>query len=119
MILRCELPSLNKYIAADKYNRYKGGELKRNATQDVMWEVKDQMPKGWVKLSSIAHFTFIWHCKNRKEDPDNIAFCKKYIMDGFQESGLISQDGWKNVLGFEDQFEIDSKDPRIEIIIKY
>lgn len=117
--LRSDLPSLNNYIKQDRTNRFVGAKMKREATDSVFWETKEQIPKNWVTLISQAHFHFIWHCPNMKEDPDNIAFKKKYILDGFQLAGLISNDGWKNVLGFEDEFDVDNKDPRVEIIIKY
>ena len=36
-----------------------------------------------------------------------------------QEAGLIVNDGWKEIDGFEDEFEVDKENARVEIEIKY
>ena len=62
--------------------------------------------------------TFRWFCKNRKKDSDNIVVGKKFILDGLVEAGVLKNDGWKQVAGFKDEFEVDRDNPRIEIIIE-
>ena len=63
------------------------------------------------------YITFRWLCKNKKKDKDNIAFAKKFILDGLVEAGVIKNDGWDDIEGFQDEFEIDAKNPRIEVEI--
>ena len=41
----------------------------------------------------------------------------KYILDAMIETGLIKNDGWKNVEGFKDRFEIDKDKPRVEVLV--
>lgn len=48
----------------------------------------------------------IWRETNRKRDPDNVASAKKHIMDGLVLAGVLGNDGWKNIAGFSDDFEI-------------
>jgi len=52
------------------------------------------------------------------QDPDNIAFAKKFILDGFQKGGLIAGDGWKQVTSFSDSFSVDPGTPRVEVTIE-
>lgn len=46
-----------------------------------------------------------------------MAFAKKAILDGMQKAGIIQNDGWNEIRGFIDDFEIDKDYPRIEIEI--
>ena len=61
---------------------------------------------------------FSWYCKNQRVDPDNIAFGKKFVLDGFIKAGILSNDGWNDIKGFEDKFFIDKENPRVEIKIR-
>lgn len=55
--------------------------------------------------------------KNAKADPDNIAFNKKFILDGLKDAGIIRNDGFKEIRLLKDVFFIDNKSPRIEVFI--
>ena len=53
---------------------------------------------------------------NRRTDPDNIAFQKKFILDGFVAAGLLSNDGWGEIAGWTEKFHIVKKEfQRVEI----
>ena len=57
--------------------------------------------------------------KNRKRDLDNIsAFAHKVIQDGLVQCGLLANDGWKNIVGYSDDFYVDKDNPRIEVTIR-
>jgi hypothetical protein len=115
-----ELPDLNSYIKALNRNRFVGAEIKKQATDIVYWETRKQVKKGvQFEVGKQLYFIFNWYCKNKKKDPDNVCAGKKWIFDGLQLAKVIPQDTWNVVSGFEDHFFIDSKNPRIEIIIKY
>lgn len=115
MIIKGELPDLNTYTSSLANNRHIGGKVKREATHQIAWETKKF---GTRKLPPPYHITFNWYCKNKKKDPDNVIFAKKFILDGLQISGVIPQDTWNTIQGFTDNLFIDKEDPRIEIIIK-
>lgn len=120
LTIRCVIPSLNEYINMDRSNRFNGARMKRNATQDVMWEIKAQLPKSFETIVSVAYIAFEWHCINRKKDPDNISgMGRKVILDSLQEAGVLKQDNWNAILGFEDSFDLDNKDPRCVVRINY
>ena len=44
---------------------------------------------------------------NLMKDPDNVAFAKKFILDGLQKSGSITGDGMREIAGFTDSFHLD------------
>lgn len=115
IIIQGELPDANTYIQAIARNRFVGGTMKREATEQVAWITKKYATR---KLPSPYHITFNWYCKNKKKDPDNIIFAKKFILDGLQSSGVIPQDTWNTIAGFTDNLFLDKNDPRIEVIIK-
>ncbi len=76
----------------------------------------------WCKANRVEKITkpvkikFTWFTFNEKEDCDNIAFAKKFILDGMVMAGVLQGDGRKWVRGLEDHFNI-SKKPRVEIEI--
>src|SRR5258708_1814548 len=115
IVLEGELPDLNQYIKSVANNRYGGGKVKREATESIAWKVKKYRNH---KLKTPFFIEFHWYCKNKKKDKDNIAFAKKFILDGLQMGEIIPQDTWNVIDGFSDHFYIDNKKPRIVIIIK-
>jgi hypothetical protein len=66
------------------------------------------------KLKPVKHYpvyvNITWKEPNRKRDPDNIAGGKKFIMDALQAEGIIRNDGWKEIAGYNDYFRVDPDD---------
>ena len=79
-----------------------------------MQEFRIQQWEGEIPAPKSV-FKFTWYRKNRRTDPDNIAFAKKFLLDAMEEVGIIDNDGWKNVAGFIDDFFVDKSNPRVEI----
>lgn len=53
-----------------------------------------------------------------RRDLDNISsFGRKVIQDALVNAAVLKGDGWKHVVGFSDRFEVDKKNPRIEVKI--
>lgn len=108
------LPDLNRYIKALNSNRFAGNTMKQKASGDVATVSKKH--RNHVLLPPFF-IHFHWVCKDKKIDKDNIAFAKKFILDGLQTSEVLPQDNWKGVEGFKDTFDVDKTNPRIEITI--
>lgn len=106
------LPTLNEYINAERTNRYKAAEMKRTAEKLLMWHIKMQ---GIVKMTKPVRIEYKWIMPDRKKDKDNIAFAKKFIQDALVKMKVLANDGWNNIDGFTDAFEIGEK---AEVIIK-
>jgi Holliday junction resolvase RusA-like endonuclease len=56
---------------------------------------------------------FTWVERNRRRDIDNVAFAKKFVLDGLVAAGVIGNDTPQYVAGFEDRFLYDGRNPRI------
>lgn len=114
LIIQGSLPSLNEYTRANRGNKYAGNKIKQDATDLVCLYAKSQITGKYERIS----LSITYYCKNKKKDQDNIAFAKKFILDGLVKAGVIPNDGWKNVEGWEETFEVDKNEPRICVVIK-
>ena len=107
-----EWTTLNQYTLANRNNLGYGSAIKKAETNRAALELKMQWDGVPIPKSI---FKFTWYRKNRRTDHDNFCFSRKFILDGMEEVGIISNDGWKNVAGFVDDWYIDKDNPRIEI----
>lgn len=116
LIIPGVLPGLNEYISAERRNKYQAASMKKQAEHIISIMIKSQL-KG-IKFSGPIIMNYKWIEPNRKRDKDNIAFAKKFIQDSLVHSGVIENDGWKNIEYFTDSFDVDAKNPRVEVIIE-
>ncbi|MFP4662686.1 MAG: RusA family crossover junction endodeoxyribonuclease [Halanaerobiales bacterium] len=107
-----EMPGLNKITKAAKDHYHAYNNMKRENTELVML-IANKLPKmKSVKLN------ITWYCKNKRRDPDNIAAAKKFILDGLVEAGVLKNDGWSEVKGWEESWEVDKDNPRVEVTLE-
>ena len=112
LIIPGELTDLNTYIQKERGNRFAAAAIKEEETRRVYWECKSQKLK---LIDSPVFIACTWFCKNKKKDLDNIAFGKKFLLDGLVKAGVLSDDGWDEIRGFQDAFMVDKDNPRIEV----
>jgi Holliday junction resolvase RusA-like endonuclease len=115
LIIPGVLPGLNEYINAERRNKYQAAAMKKQAEHLIISLCRTQL-KG-VYLSKPVRIWYGWIEPNRKRDKDNIAFAKKFIQDGLVKAGVLKNDGWNEIEGFEDDFDVDAKNPRIIVKI--
>lgn len=108
------LPDLNAEINAAKKHWAAYRDKKAEWTWSVCMQVKQQKPP---KAPTPARISFQWFVPNKRKDPDNIAFAKKYILDGLVSAGVLENDSHKQIHGFSDSFCVDKENPRVEINI--
>jgi len=111
--------TLNKYIEAERKNRFIAAKLKKTATayaRNVFLQaITDNVSFSWpTKLK------FDWHLPDRRIDPDNWTFTQKFIFDGMQKAQIgkrvfLDNDNVKNIKGFDHDFYVDKVNPRLEI----
>lgn len=109
------LDGFNKYTGACRANPYKGAKLKKDNQRICKYNVPLWLRKRKIKFPVIVEIT--WYEKDRRRDPDNIASAKKYILDSLVELGVFPNDGQKQIIGLVDWFEVDKRNPRIEVTI--
>lgn len=109
-----ELTDLNTFIRKSA-NKFARNKIKQDETDRVYWECKKQKIETVDKYP--VFILFKWYSKNKKMDIDNVSFGKKFILDGLVKAQIIKGDGRKFVSGFSDEFFIDQKNPRVEVLI--
>jgi len=111
-----ELTALNEYIGFERTPRI-GSTLAAN----VKKRETERVRVGALELPEVKTYPvkiiMTWYCKDRKHDPDNVAFAKKFILDGLVRAGVLKQDGWNQISGFVDNFELDPENPGVEVSI--
>ena len=111
------LDGLNEYTKANRSNRYAGANMKKKNEGKVISAIRAAGLEG-KRIKPPVRITIDWYEPNRRRDLDNIAFAKKFILDGIVKAGLLDNDNWEFVEGFIDYFYIDKANPRIEIVIE-
>ncbi len=112
IIIHGRMPTLNEYIKAERGNRYAGAKLKKEATELVRVQTL-RAPKVTHKVD----VAFEWHT-TRRADHDNIAFQKKFTLDGLVLSGVLEDDSPRYVGRFSDKIVKDKEDYVIVTLTK-
>lgn len=117
IIIDGPLPTLNEYTNDNRTHFHKGAKVKKNATRICQTYIQQAINSGLVLPKLPMDIKFTWYVKNRRKDKDNIAFAKKFILDGMVASKLIENDGWAQIGEFRDAFIVaDSERVEIELI---
>ena len=116
-IIQGRLWGLNEYTNACKsrYGKHTASSYKRETEQLIGWYIKKYI--GDWHTDKQIRLQYKWVEPNTKRDLDNVAFAKKFVQDALVKQGVINNDGWKNILGFSDDFAVDKGNPRIEVEI--
>lgn len=111
------LPSLNEYIRECRKNAYAGNQMKQVEQRSCEVFIRHTMKGKRIHKPVVIHYK--WVEKDMKRDLDNISSMgRKIIQDALVSTGVIPDDGWKQIVGFTDEFYVDKRDPRIEVIIE-
>lgn len=118
-IIDGRLGSLNEYILKCRTGK-NGivGNMYKHKQQEIVIE--------YIKRSDLERvneyplqITFFFYEKNQKRDLDNVSsWAHKCILDALVKTGIIENDGWKQIRSIKDNFEIDKENPRIEVVIE-
>lgn len=112
-----KLDNLNDYITACRTNQYKGAKLKHHNEHKVVYAIYEQL--GRLRINNPVYMTYRWYEPDRRRDLDNISsFGRKVIQDALVETHVLKNDGWKEIIGFKDEFYVDRNNPRIEVEIE-
>ena len=104
IFLEGKFTTLNQYIRAERGHLYKAAEIKKTETARVKYSCIGILPVENYPVS----IQFIWSRHNHRTDPDNIAFAKKFILDGLVEAGVLAGDSFKQISGFSDTFTLEA-----------
>ena len=114
------LPGLNEIIAWSKQGHFAGGKHhskmgknKKLIEQSIAWQIKASKLRPMIQ----AKLIFTWVEKDKRRDKDNIASAKKFIFDALVTSGVLPDDGWKNVICWEDHFYVAGVSKRTGVMV--
>jgi len=105
------LPTMNEIIAKSKQHPKSYSRMKKDFTALVMIHARN-LPK-----ISKSDFEITWYCKDKRKDPDNLIAGQKFIFDGLTKARIMDNDGWSEVGNITHRFEVDKRNPRIEVKI--
>lgn len=105
------LIGLNEIISLSKISSGGGrGGRRWNRYNDTKQEIESRIMVFLntynIQPMQKAFIHYLWVEKNKKRDLDNIAVAKKFINDALVKKGILQNDGWKNIIGFKDSFEV-------------
>ncbi|MGD6877860.1 RusA family crossover junction endodeoxyribonuclease [Bacillus infantis] len=117
VVIEGRFPSMNEFISANRTHVQKGNKMKRESQEAISWHLLQQHRKLHIDKPVKLMYTF--YEPNKKRDLDNISgYFHKVFQDSLVYCGIIPNDTWQYITGFSDEFLIDSKNPRIEVIIQ-
>lgn len=116
ILLRCQFgfrkknhnrfPTLNEYIDCERGSTIAAAAMKKKCTE----QVKDQCVSQQIEsVKGKVDLLFEWHSSTR-HDPDNVAFAKKFILDGLQAAGVLENDNRKFIGTMADEIVNDDDD---------
>lgn len=115
-IIPGRLEGLNDYTAANRTNPYKGGKVKHDNEDRVIWCIREQLRGIHIDKPVLIYYGF--YEKDMRRDGDNILSCAaKFIQDSLTKTHVLKEDNRKCIPHFYHDIFVDKKNPRIEISI--
>lgn len=117
VIIDGRFPSMNEFIEANRTHKQKGNKMKQESQNKISLQLMQQHKKLHINNPVRLHYEF--YEPNKKRDLDNISgFFHKVFQDALVHCGIIHNDSWHYIVGFSDEFYVDNKQPRIEVVIQ-
>lgn len=99
-----EFTTLNEYIRIERGSLYGASAIKKRET-----EIARQHFINHPSIKTKCKIHFNWIMKNKRKDLDNIAFAKKYILDGMVKANVLLNDNTNHVVAFEDTYTMGNQ----------
>lgn len=118
IIINARLPGLNDFynLAKGRKGMYMANNKKQEVEEMIAYTALNQVKDRPIK-SPVA-IEYHWVEPNKRRDLDNIAFAKKFINDALVKIGILEGDGWRDIKALKDTFAFESRNPRVEILIR-
>lgn len=111
------LPGLNESFNEARRNKYIEASNRKKYEEVIAWCAKRDLGRWKPTEPVILHYHFFE--ENRRRDKDNVAsYAMKLIQDALRKIGYLSGDGWNQIENFDFEWDVDKKNPRIEVEIQ-
>lgn len=95
--------------------RWKYRRAKEQAHELIALSIKQ------AKITPIGsvYVHFLWHEKNKRRDPDNFSSMgRKWVLDALVNCGILMNDGWGQILGWNDAWIVDQERPGVLVTLE-
>ena len=114
LVISGVLPNMNDYTEAQRTNKYKGARMKKDAQDLVHWHILSQIRS--LRIDKPVFMVYHFYEADRKRDHDNVsAFAHKVVQDALVQAKILKNDGWKDIVGYQDLFFVTANQPYIEV----
>lgn len=115
--IHSRLAGMNDFINAQRKNKYAGAEFKCSQQEIVAHEIRRQL--HGVKIRRPVRISYIWIERDKRRDLDNVSgFGHKVVQDALVQCKVLKNDGWAEIVGYRDYFEVDKERPRVVVSIE-
>ena len=112
------LDGLNTYTSANRTNYQKGGRMKRDNEDAVIWSIRQQLPGVRIDRGTPVLIYYRFYERDCKRDGDNILSCAtKFIQDSLKKTNVLAEDNRSCIPHFYHDILVDKENPRIEVTI--
>lgn len=116
VIIPGRFAGLNEFVDANR-RRHGNWSAGNSMKQKDQYTIMQYLPR--VHIDKPVYLEYTFYERNSRRDKDNISgYFHKIFQDALVQAGVLSGDGWKNIVGFSDAFYVDNKNPRIEVYIE-
>jgi Holliday junction resolvase RusA-like endonuclease len=110
------LDALNEYTSANRTNPHKGGKMKRDNEDTIIWSIRQFLRGVHIENPVLIYYRF--YEPNSKRDNDNILSCAaKFIQDSLVKTKVLVNDNQKCIHNFYFDTLVDNENPRIDVTI--
>lgn len=115
-IIPGRLEGLNEYTSANRTHPHKGGKVKKDCENTIMWAIRQQLKNVHITKPVLIYYRF--YELNRRRDNDNILSCAaKFVQDSLVNTNVLENDTQKHIHNFYFDTLVDKENPRIEVTI--
>lgn len=119
VVIEGKFPTMNEFIDANRVAKGRwnnGNQMKQRDQKIMVAQIKRQLKN--LRIKNPVYLKYRFYEENRRRDLDNISgYFHKVFQDALVTAGILKDDSWNYIVGFSDEFEVDKKEPRIEIEI--
>lgn len=120
IIISGRFDTMNEFIKANRTGNgrwNKGNQMKQRDQSLIAYQLRKQLKKSRITPKVFIFYHFFE--KDKRRDMDNVSgYFHKIFQDALVQAGYLENDNWNYIIGFSDDFSVDSKNPRIEVKIR-
>ena len=111
------MPGLNEYLHECACHPQAGASMKKKYKKIASDAIRSRLGRLRIVKPVILHYRF-YEADKRRDKMNIFSFADKVIEDALQDTKVIANDGWKEIVNTTHEFYVDKVRPRIEVVIE-